>query len=255
MPLLLFLCLSFLLYVQAFSQTTDFKTEQLKNKRVQLAYEKKEKIIQKYLTDKKLDIYSLQIFVRVFKQEKMLEVWAKDKNHTQFSLLKSYKICYESGSLGPKRKEGDLQVPEGFYDIAGFNPNGTYYLTLWVNYPNASDRMLGKKDAPGGDICIHGKCVSIGCMPMTDNQIEEIYLLCTEARNAGQTRIPTHIFPTRLEGETYEQLKTDYANMPELLRFWQNLQPGFAFFEKNHTLPDVKVDKTGKYLVNNGLTE
>ena len=72
----------------------------------------------------------------------------------------------QSGTMGPKRLQGDYQVPEGFYYINEFNPNSNYHLHLGLNYPNASDKILSDSLRPGGDIYIHGSCVSIGCIPL-----------------------------------------------------------------------------------------
>ncbi|MFC7667854.1 murein L,D-transpeptidase family protein [Hymenobacter humi] len=85
-------------------------------------------------------------------------------------------------------------MPEGFYQIDRFNPKSEYHLSLGLNYPNAADLALGEPD-PGGDIFIHGGEVTIGCLPITDIGIEEVYLIAVAARAAGQTLIPVHIFP------------------------------------------------------------
>ncbi len=90
---------------------------------------------------------------------------------------------------------GDYQVPEGFYYINEFNPRSLYHLSLGLNYPNASDRMLCDMSQPGGDIYIHGSCVTTGCIPITDGQIEELYVLAAHAKDMGQDFIPVHIFP------------------------------------------------------------
>jgi len=57
------------------------------------------------------------ILMRVFKAEGKLEVWKRTRKDERFALLKTYEICRWSGDLGPKRKEGDRQAPEGFYPI------------------------------------------------------------------------------------------------------------------------------------------
>jgi len=231
-----------------FGQINNIKTEQLKSERFSKVYKKKEKEVAELLKLNKLDIQSLKVFIRVFKNEDTLEVWAKDKNRTKYKLFKTYQICEKSGILGPKRREGDGQVPEGFYNIQGFNPDGKYYLTLWINYPNASDNILSDKKRPGSEICIHGKCVTIGCIPMTDPQIEEIYTLCIEAASNGQNIIQTHIFPSRLNQINLNLLKKEYANNRSLVEFWQNLKTGYDFFETNKTLPKISVNSQGKYL-------
>jgi murein L,D-transpeptidase YafK len=135
------------------------------------------------------------IYLRVFKSEQELEIWIQDS--TAFRLFRTYPICRVPGLLGPKRKEGDLQVPEGLYWIEVFNPKSTYHLSLGINYPNASDRILADPKTPGGEIYIHGDCVSVGCIPITDEKIREVYLLALEAKNAGQNQIPVHIFGRR----------------------------------------------------------
>ncbi len=112
----------------------------------------------------------MDILLRAYKQESELELWAKNKKDKQYTLLKTYKICASSGTLGPKRKQGDIQVPEGFYVIDRFNPVSNFYLSLGVSYPNASDKILGVKGALGGDIFIHGNCVTIGCLPISDDK-------------------------------------------------------------------------------------
>lgn len=107
-------------------------------------------------------------------------------NKDLFRLIKDYQICSLSGELGPKRQQGDLQVPEGFYWIDRFNPASNFYLSLGINYPNQFDRILGKSGELGGDIFIHGGCVTIGCIPITDDKIKELYLIAVEAKSNGQ---------------------------------------------------------------------
>ena len=113
------------------------------------------------------------IYIRSFKYDSNLEVWVKNDQKEAFKLFKSYKVCALAGTLGPKRMQGDYQVPEGFYHINEFNPNSMYHLSLGLNYPNLSDRMLSDSLQPGGDIYIHGSCVTTGCIPITDQQVEE----------------------------------------------------------------------------------
>src|SRR5690606_26788584 len=128
-----------------------------------------------------------------------------------FQHFKTYKVCALAGTLGPKRMEGDYQVPEGFYYINEFNPRSVYHLSLGLNYPNASDRYLSDAIQPGGDIYIHGSCVTTGCIPITDSQIEELYALATYAKNAGQDFIPVHIFPVRFNVKKSADYLTKYV--------------------------------------------
>ncbi len=239
--LLAFLMTSISLFPQS------FKTEQLKYERVRTAYKDKEKEITALLKSKSLEVGKIEIYFRAFKDEGDFEVWAKSKSDQTFQLLKTYKICRASGDLGPKRKQGDLQVPEGFYSIHIFNPNSNYYLSLGVNYPNASDKKLSDKTAPGGDIFIHGKCVTIGCLPLTDSKIKEVYLLAVEAKNAGQKQIRVDIFPFRMTESNLTSFSKSYS---QHANFWKNLKQGYDLFEKSKTTPKVSVDAKGKYLFN-----
>jgi murein L,D-transpeptidase YafK len=93
------------------------------------------------------------MYVRSFKYDSQLEVWVRSNNSEQFKLFKTYRVCAMAGSLGPKRMEGDYQVPEGFYYINEFNPKSSYHLSLGINYPNASDKVLSDISRPGGEIC------------------------------------------------------------------------------------------------------
>ena len=102
-----------------------------------------------------------------------MEVWIKEASKDYYVLLNTYDFCTTSGTLGPKRKEGDLQIPEGIYTINHFNPQSNFYLSLGINYPNASDKILSDPVHPGGDIYLHGNCVTIGCIPLTDDKIKE----------------------------------------------------------------------------------
>ncbi len=176
-----------------------------------------------------------------------MEVWGCDSLHERFVLLKEYRICRISGEAGPKRKQGDRQIPEGCYHIDRFNPWSHFYLSLGINYPNESDIILANKNRPGGEIFIHGSCVTIGCLPMTDDHIKEIYIYAVEARNNGQQYIPVHIFPCRMDGEYYTALKESITENEDLLDFWNNLEEAYLFFEMNKTLPEISVNTSGDY--------
>ena len=81
-----------------------------------------------------------QIFIRAFKYEQELELWASKDDKSPFVLIKTFPFTATSGTLGPKRQEGDLQIPEGFYAIDWFNPASSYHLSMRINYPNKSDK-------------------------------------------------------------------------------------------------------------------
>jgi murein L,D-transpeptidase YafK len=175
-----------------------------------------------------LDPKRLEIFIRMIKTRAEVEVWARNQNGGPFELLHAYPLSATSGSLGPKRRAGDYQVPEGFYEIDRFNPKSNFHLSLGINYPNAADRALGEPN-PGGDIFIHGGAASIGCLPITDAGIEEVYLLAVMARAAGQGVIPVHIFPFPITEVELAKHRTSPHQA-----FWRGLMPGYAYFEKHH---------------------
>jgi murein L,D-transpeptidase YafK len=243
-----FIALIFLLF--SFSLAEDFKTLQLEKSRVKAAYSQKYEHVKTLLKKKKIDPKTLNIFIRVFKKEQILEVWAKNKKDKQFVLLEKYAVCKSSGKLGPKKKQGDLQVPEGFYHVVNFNPESKFHLSLSINYPNAYDKANSKADDLGNNICIHGNCVTIGCLPLTDEFIEEVYILAVEAYNSGQKQIPVHIFPAHLNPENFGELKKEHKENKSLLSFWENIKTGYRYFETNKTLPKITVSTSGKYVFN-----
>lgn len=228
-------------------QQPSFKETQLRNVRVRTAYDEKEAIVKQYFQHKGLVYDGFSLFIRALKEEQAVEVWVKATNKSTFTLLTTYEFCSSSGVLGPKRKEGDLQIPEGIYYINHFNPLSNFHLSLGVSYPNASDRILSDKKAPGGAIYVHGNCVTLGCIPITDERIKELYVLAVEARNNGQTKIPIHIYPTRMNEEGMSRLKTAYASNPGLISFWENLRGIYADFETGKSLKAVKVNARGEY--------
>ena len=225
-----------------------FAEQQLKNERVLEAYQQKDTLLRKVFMDS-IGVYPpTAVFFRAFKNESKFEVWAMHPKKNVFKLVKTYPICHKSGVIGPKREEGDRQVPEGFYKINVFNPQSNFYLSLGLNYPNQSDSILTTNtDSPGSDIYIHGDCVSIGCIPLTDEYIKEIYLIATYAHSAGQQEIPVHIFPFNYAKPVYTKLLATYSN-PVLKNFWYNLKDGFDYFQNKKLLPEVSVDENGKYL-------
>ncbi|MEI6348212.1 MAG: hypothetical protein WCP69_09725 [Bacteroidota bacterium] len=226
-----------------------FRAEQLKYERVRTSYAKKEHILLDRYKLKGFQSLSNQIFLRAFKESSELELWVKDTKSKKFILIHTYSICAKSGELGPKREEGDGQVPEGFYSIERFNPVSNYYISLGVSYPNSSDRILGNKKHLGGDIFIHGNCVTIGCLPLTDAFIMEVYIACVEARNNGQKVIPVHIFPYRMTTKEHLTKCNQHKINSKLCLFWNNLKQGYDFFEQKKTLPIVTTDKQGRYLI------
>ncbi len=187
------------------------------------------------------------ILLRAFKKEGLLELWGASSTAGPYVLLKTYGICATSGVLGPKRRGGDTQVPEGFYDLDFFNPQSNFYLSMHINYPNAADSILGYRPNLGGTIYLHGNCASIGCIPITDEGIKEVYWISVLVRDGGAKHLPLQIFPARMNDQEFRELAKAYWGQPELVAFWTNLKEGFDSFEKTHRLAVVRVSKDGRY--------
>lgn len=212
------------------------------------ALRRKEDTLRKQFVAKGLDWPAKYLYIRSFKYDGQLEVWAKNDRKEPFKLFKTYKVCALAGSLGPKRIEGDYQVPEGFYYINEFNPRSTYHLSLGLNYPNASDRLLSDSARPGGDIYIHGSCVTVGCIPVKDDQIEELYILAAHAKNQGQDFIPVHIFPIRYNNKkSVEYLAQLTKTDSQLKLFAERLESVYDHFELTKQLPVIMVNHQGDY--------
>lgn len=220
------------------------------------ALKRKEDTLMKQFRVKKLEWPVRNIYIRSFKYDSQLEVWVKYENREKYQLFKTYKVCALAGSLGPKRMRGDYQVPEGFYYINEFNPRSTYHLSLGLNYPNSSDRILGDSLQPGGDIYIHGKCVTSGCIPIMDQQIEELYILAAHAHSQGQDFIPVHIFPVNFKNEKSSGYFSRYLKQfPEYIRLSNELKNAYNYFERTRQLPVIMVGSKGEYIVANTVPD
>ena len=183
---------------------------------------------------------SSPVLIRTYKKEAELQIW-KMKSDGQYALLKTFPMCRWSGQLGPKKTEGDRQVPEGFYTITPgqMNPNSNYYLSFNVGYPNAYDRACGPHRRHH-----HGAwhLFVSGCFSMTDAQIAEIYALAREAFNGGQREIQMQSYPFKMTAENLAKHRLD----PNIA-FWKQLKNGSDHFEVTKTEPPVLV--CGKHYV------
>lgn len=215
------------------------------------ALQKKADTLQKQFEAKKLAWPAKYIYIRSFKYDSQLEVWVKNDIKDQFQLFKTYKVCALAGTLGPKRMEGDYQVPEGFYYINVFNPKSNYYLSLGINYPNVSDKILSDSLRPGSEIFIHGSCVTVGCIPIRDEQIDELYILAAYAKDQGQDFIPVHIFPVRFNVDrSVKFLDNLTKDDPALKKFADKMEDAFDYFDKYKQLPVVMIGEKGQYMIN-----
>jgi murein L,D-transpeptidase YafK len=185
--------------------------------------------------------------LRVFKQEGVVELWVRPRGQRAYQLLKEYAICAGSGELGPKRQQGDGQVPEGFYELTAYNPWSSFHLAMLVSYPNPSDTARKTGRSAGGNICIHGNCVTIGCVPLTDRWIEELYLVCLDTQTRTGRRVLAQFFPARLSDEGLRALEAAHPDDRALTDFWRELKVGHDLFEQTHVPPRVTFGPGGAY--------
>jgi murein L,D-transpeptidase YafK len=177
---------------------------------------------------------SSPIMIRVFKEEEVMEVW-KANSQDRYQMVATYPICAWSGMLGPKKKEGDRQAPEGFYNITPgqMNPNSQYYLSFDIGYPNKYDRAYGRT---GRNIMVHGACASAGCYSMSDAAVLQIYAFARDAFRGGQKSFQVEAFPFRMTADNMAKHR-----FSENYEFWKNIKTGYDYFEITHRPPEVNV--------------
>jgi murein L,D-transpeptidase YafK len=237
------------LYAQSSVTSIKFIDYQRSIPKVGDLMKRKEDTLMKQFQERGLVWPARFVYIRSFKYDSQLEVWVKNAKEDKYKLFKAYKVCALAGTLGPKRMAGDYQVPEGFYYINEFNPRSEYHLSLGLNYPNASDRILSDSTQPGGDIYIHGSCVTTGCIPITDSQIEELYVLAAYAKDLGEDFIPVHIFPVNFNNpKSVDYLNKYLQTFSEYSSFAKSMKSAFYYFEKYREVPFVLVNGKGEYV-------
>jgi murein L,D-transpeptidase YafK len=179
-----------------------------------------------------------------------MELWAKNSCDSAFSQVKVFPICDISGFVGPKRHSHDLQVPEGFYHISDLNPYSRYFLSMEINYPNASDSIRGVHGHWGNEIYIHGDCLSSGCIAITDDRIKELFVYCIEAYNSGQEEIGLTIFPAQLNDDKYSELRSKFSKDKDKISLWADLKKSYDLFSQTKVQPAVKFLPDGTHEVN-----
>jgi len=205
------------------------------------------------------------IYLRAFKNERILEVWAKSTSG-KFKKIWEVKFCTSSGELGPKNYEGDKQIPEGLYHLNKLNYYSRYYLSLGVDYPNDADRkrLFSSSVSLGGAIFVHGGCESIGCISIEDENIEKLFWL--HESKIERTKTSLHIFPFEMKDTLIKKHSMEdhcswflscLLNLGEkkqnvfLKKFWFSLKPFYDYFNDNKTLPSFRSDSSGFYKINN----
>jgi murein L,D-transpeptidase YafK len=207
--------------------------------RVALARSDKLATVQALFAERGVTFPPAELLLRGYKHERELEVWASSEPGAPLSHVTTFGVCAASGLLGPKRREGDRQVPEGYYTIEFLHAASDYYLALKVSYPNASDRLLGHPTQPGSDIMIHGRCASIGCLALGDERIQELWVMSEALRVRP---IHVHFLPARDRA-----LLHDDPAFADQQSFWENLYQGQELFERTRRPPVVTVERDGRY--------
>ena len=179
--------------------------------------------------------------IRIFKESKELELWKMNKDG-KFELVRIYDICAFSGDLGPKRKEGDRQAPEGFYSITSgnLNYNSIRFLSINTGFPNNYDQA---HTATGSSLMIHGGCDSAGCYAIEDGPMQEVFTSVRDSLRAGQKSVQLQIYPFRMSRWAMYN-NSNNTNFD----FWSQLKVGYDKFELTKQQLDVTVIK-GRYLI------
>jgi len=185
--------------------------------------------------------YNAPVLLRIIKETKQLELWKQDSDNS-WAKIKTYEICHFSGQPGPKKRQGDYQAPEGFYEITAsqLNPFSSQHLSMNTGYPNRYDRLHSYS---GAALMIHGGCSSAGCYAMTDPNIEEIYAAVRDAIKGGQKTVQLQIYPFSMDWLNMFA----YRNDPNY-KFWTELKAGWDWFEKNKQPIPVDI-RDGKYYI------
>lgn len=185
------------------------------------------------------------IYIRVFKLEQELELWVKERD-SSWLFYKTFKMSATSGILGPKRIQGDRQIPEGIYKITTFNPWSNYHLSMRINYPNEADWYNSDSLIAGDGIFIHGGSVTIGCIPITDSKIEEVWTICKMVDSS----IPVHIFAIKFDNPKSRKILFEtFSYTKEDRNFQIQMEKVFFSFELNKRIPQIITYK-GEYIIN-----
>jgi murein L,D-transpeptidase YafK len=234
--------------LNSFNNYASFLDDQLKFSRVKQAYLEKKPIITEKLQFMDLEMNDFEVMIKVYKYEQKVKIYVKKKAEARWREYKSYPFNCTSGELGPKRAQGDYQIPEGYYHIMHFNPYSNFFLSLGVSYPNKADKLNSDAHDKGGAIYMHGGCATIGCIPIEDGPIKEVYIMSVLGKDNGQSRVPIHIFPFEYSDA---KMSTAIKNFPEHQLFWENIYEIEKRFDSTNIVPSVGINNDGYYQINN----
>lgn len=212
---------------------------------VKKAYQLYEADMLANLKKKEIKTATLDVLLRIYKEERTVELWAKNKTDSLYILAEQFTLSSMTGHLGPKKTEHDNQIPEGFYYIDKLNPESSLPLSIQVNFPNVADKIIqGNRDLKARvHLCSEEKAK--GNIQLAKNNIQKLYIYLVEAKNNGTVFIPIHIFPFRMTAHNMEVKKKQYSEDLPLIRFWLNIEPGFSLFEQSRQLPVYSYSRVG----------
>ncbi len=198
-----------------------------------------------------VDYPPARLYLEGRKTEGELLLYAGNHGDTPMRLIHRFAVLGQSGGLGPKRREGDLQVPEGCYTIDRFNPKSRFHLSLGLNYPNAADLHFADPAQPGSDIFLHGGALTVGCLPLGDPGIERLYLICHDHHAASRRPIAVHLFPCAMDATQWasvlEPALAVAENPAPLRRLWRSLTSIWESFHTTQRVPNWELDSEGFY--------
>lgn len=168
-----------------------------------------------------------QLVIIALKSEKRLELWGIDPAQKRF-FIAAHPILAASGQTGPKLQEGDLQVPEGFYNIESFHPNSHFYLALKIAYPSPEDitAAISEKRDPnqlGSHIMLHGEGGSAGCISVENQLMEDIFYLgaAVGADNIKLLILPWDFRTTPPPSTSHPWLAKRYQRLAEEMKYYK----------------------------------
>ena len=212
------------------------------------------------------------LLLRVFKLEKECEIWVKEAKNDSIYLVLTLPICAVDDEPGPKLKQGDGKTPEGFYNCSELYGSNLWFMwirlnpdeiensgkcnvgssfRLWLDYPNLNDvgrteKYIGLKKDPGGAICVHGNCVTAGCISYQNINFLPVFLLAKYHDQQKNGPLQIHVFPFRFTEKLKNEYiaKNRYIPKDDLLKFWNNLEEGYRFVNEKRKPLNFNISKS-----------
>lgn len=184
------------------------------------------------------------VFLRLFKKEQELELWMQARGHADFTLFRVYRLQASSLTPGPKRREGDRLIPEGFYyqtasQYREHDQSVGDREEIDLGYPNDWDRL--DADVSGAAVLAVGASRDSVCL-LSAEDMAEVKTMIGAAFSSGQRVLRLHLFPFRMSDE---MMSREWNESSASADFWMKLKEGYDFFENAGFPPNVTVDSSG----------